>query len=797
LFNSELNPDGEGVQFLKKAERITIKSLLSEATSLIGDGLSELFSLGFLGSIIIDETLDTGTGIVVDWYIDDNGEENILIGQVQDNEEFTLPSGTHNILYSFGEDIPKAIVQNIPVVSQETTTVDFLPHFGTYIGEFNGVAAYSNGNPEYYSELQNYVNEVYTGIQWQCVEYARRYYLTISGKNIYIGYSNASEFYDRASEMGLDSYPNGGTTSPQVGDILVSKGGSFGHVAIARTVSDTEVCTIQQNWSNDPTDANKCIGMTVSNGNYTVNDFVSNYSIQGWLRMPVSTPDTTALSTPTGFTSTAVSSNQINLSWDASTDDIGVTGYNVYRDGVFLKSVTGTSTSDTGLNPDIEYCYTVSAYDAAGNESGQSSEACATTQTPTDVSEIIRVSVASDGTQGNNHSVSSSISGDGRYVAFYSSASNLIAGDTNGFNDIFVHDTQTGETTRVSVASDGTQGNSGSFFHSISADGRHVAFRSYASNLVVGDTNGWWDVFVHDTQAGATTRVSIASDGTQANYGSSTSAPLISADGRYVAFRSYASNLVAGDTNGTCDIFVHDTQTSATTRVSVTSDGTQGNNANSLPSISGDGRYVAFYSSASNLVADDTNEYGDIFLHDTQTGATTRVSVASDGTQGNNHSVSSSISADGRYVAFSSSASNLVAGDNAYSDIFVHDTQTGTTTRVSVASDGTTQSNSDSYYPSISADGRYVTFFSDASTLVAGDTNGYTDSFVHDTQTGVTTRVSVASDGTQGNGISYYPSISADGRYVTFFSRASTLVAGDTNGYDDTFRAPNPLYTSP
>jgi len=504
-------------------------------------------------------------------------------------------------------------------------------------------------------------------------------------------------------------------------------------------------------------------------------------------------PDTTFPSTPTGFTAIAVSSDQINISWDASTDDIGVTGYDVYRDGVFLKSVTGTSTSDTGLSPDIEYCYTVSAYDVVGNESGQSSEACATTRTPTVLSEIIRISVASDGTQGIANTSFPSISVDGRYVAFYSSASNLVADDTNEYYDTFVHDIQTGETTRVSVASDGTQGNGISLYPLISADGRYVVFTSNASNLVAGYvTYGASDIFVHDTQTGATTLVSVTSDGIQGNNGSGSAS--ISADGRYVAFISLASNLVMSDTNGTRDIFVHDTQAGTTTRVNVASDG----NGNAYPSISADGRYVAFISYATNLVAGDTNKAGDIFVHDTQTGKITRVSVASDGTQGNGSSSYPSISADGRYVAFGSSASNLVAGDtNEYHDIFVHDTQTGATTRVSIASSGTQGNSSSFYFPSINADGRYVAFSSYASNLVAGDINGSWDIFVHDMQTSATTRVSVASDGTQGDGRSCGTSISADGQYVAFYSYASNLVAGDTNGEADIFRAPNSLYSSP
>jgi len=297
------------------------------------------------------------------------------------------------------------------------------------------------------------------------------------------------------------------------------------------------------------------------------------------------------------------------------------------------------------------------------------------------VFETTRVSVDSAGTQGTGgHSYETSLSADGRFVAFRSEATNLVAGDTNAADDIFVHDRQTGTTTRVSVDSAGTQGNSYSYTPSISADGRYVAFLSNASNLVAGDTNASWDIFVHDRQTGTTTRVSVDSTGTQGN-GASAYHPSLSADGRFVAFLSEASNLVAGDTNGRSDIFVHDRQTGTTTRVSVDSAGTQGTGGHSYtPSISADGRYVAFASTATNLVAGDTNGTGDIFVHDRQTG----------------------------FVAFFSYATNLVAGDtNGLRDIFVHDRQTGTTIRVSVDSAGT-QGNGNSFAPSISADGRFV-----------------------------------------------------------------------------------------
>ncbi len=396
-----------------------------------------------------------------------------------------------------------------------------------------------------------------------------------------------------------------------------------------------------------------------------------------------------------------------------------------------------------------------------------------------------RVSVASNGRQGNGGSDHVSVSSNGWYMVFVSYASNLVPGDTNNEPDVFMRDTRTGTTRRISVASDGTQGNGYSYFASISANGRYVAFESESSNLVRGDTNDAYDIFLHDVRTGTTRRISTTSDGTQGN-GESRN-PSISANGRYVAFESEASNLVKDDMNGTRDIFVRDLQTGTTALVSLAPNGTQGNGMSIAPSFSADGRYVAFASLASNLENDDTNDTWDIFVHDLQTGTTRRVSVASDGTQGNGGSDWHSISADGRYVAFVSEAINLVRGDtNSARDVFVHDLQTGTTRRISVAPDGT-QGNGDSTWPSISADGRYVAFESGASNLVDGDTNDVDDIFVRDLQTGTTRRVSAASNGRQGNHVSRNPSISADGSYVAFHSWASNLVPGDTNGTYDVF----------
>src|SRR5437870_5456318 len=215
-----------------------------------------------------------------------------------------------------------------------------------------------------------------------------------------------------------------------------------------------------------------------------------------------------------------------------------------------------------------------------------------------------RVSVTSGGTEGNGASLGSALSADGRFVAFDSAATDLVAGDTNGVSDVFVHDRQTGTTERVSVASDGAQGNGSSglvtfaFPPALSADGRFVAFVSFATNLVASDTNGATDVFVHERQTGTTERVSVASDGTEGNAASA--GATLSADGRFVALDSRATNLVAGDTDGATDSLVHDRQTAPTERASV-------NGFAAAPALSADGRFVAFHSTGSNLVAGDTN----------------------------------------------------------------------------------------------------------------------------------------------------------------------------------------------
>ena len=400
------------------------------------------------------------------------------------------------------------------------------------------------------------------------------------------------------------------------------------------------------------------------------------------------------------------------------------------------------------------------------------------------VGETTRVSVDSTGIQGKLLSVYSSLSADGRFVAFNSDAGNLVPNDTNRSIDVFVHDRQTRQTTRVSVASTGEEGRvkgSRNYYSStaFSADGRFVAYGSLFTNLVPGDTNGTSDVFVHDRLTGITTRVSVDSLGEQGNNFSS--GVSISADGRFVAFGSYSDNLVAGDTNGMADVFVHDRLTGITTRVSITSAGLQAQAASGGPALSADGRYVGFMSYAADLAPGDGIGRSFVYVHDRQTHETTRITHYSTTGVADSQSFSPSISADGRFIAFASDYRFFVPGDtNEHFDVFVHDRKSGQTSRVNVASDGS-QADAGSISYSLSGDGRYIAFASAASNLAPGDMGIWgSDIYVHDRLNRQTTRITRGSS-RLGYG-AFYPQISANGRFVAFESNDNTELPGDKNG---------------
>lgn len=431
----------------------------------------------------------------------------------------------------------------------------------------------------------------------------------------------------------------------------------------------------------------------------------------------------------------------------------------------------------------------------------------------------VLVSANSAGTGGGNgDSGSKAISADGRFVAFNSLATDLIAGfvDGNGqlSGDVYVRDVCvsgsnpvagcTPSTALVSVNSAGTAGGNGdSFDASISADGRFVAFTSDASDLAANDMNGNPDVFVRDRClsngspvagcAPTTTLISVNTAGAASGNGGSQEAS-ISADARFVAFTSFASDLVPNDSNGVSDVFVRDLATSAIELISVGGGGTLGNSESNEPSISADGCIVAFASNASNFAANDTNAVFDVFVRDRCVGTTELVSMDNAGTAaGNARSVLPSISADGRFVAFTSDASDLVVNDtNGFTDVFVRDRFASSTEVVSVSSNGSSGNASAGLdLPSISGDGRFVAFASDATNLAANDANGSSDVFVRDRSLSVTTLVSVNSAGSgSGNGASFTPVMSADGSAVSFVSRASDLVPNDTNASSDVFWRP-------
>ena len=339
---------------------------------------------------------------------------------------------------------------------------------------------------------------------------------------------------------------------------------------------------------------------------------------------------------------------------------------------------------------------------------------------------------------------------------------------------------------RISMATLGGESNGQSHAPLISANGRYIAYVSDATNLVVGDDNGASDIFLYDKQLRKSRRISVSSVGSQSN-GASIN-PDLSDSGRYVTFESIASNLVPGDTNDTSDVFVHDIKTHRTRRVSLSRSGSEGNGPSQNARISADGRFISFVSEASNLVPGDRNECADIFVRNLKTGVIQRLSIASGGTESNGYSFNPAISANGRFVAFVSTGNNLVTQDgNEAPDVFVHDRKTSTTRRISVSSEGREGNGTISLKPVISNNGRYVAFESDADNLVAADGNGHIDVFVYDMKTRVQRRVSVDDEGKEANNFSDFPSLSSTGRYVIFTSYASNLVAGDANNASDVF----------
>ena len=413
-----------------------------------------------------------------------------------------------------------------------------------------------------------------------------------------------------------------------------------------------------------------------------------------------------------------------------------------------------------------------------------------------------------DGTGFDNLWCCISIDEGGRWVAYESPDSNITPTDTNGKNDIFIYQLKpyvysVGSIQRVSLNSQGQEGNDHSFNPHLSGDGNWVAYTSFATNLVSSDTNGVSDIFVSGIDI-YPSLVSVSAEGMLGNGASYFAA--ISYDGSEVAFVSEATNLVSNDANGLADIFLRDRAAGTTELISAGLSSAQANGASTMPTISGDGDLVAFVSAASNLVAADTNAMRDIFVHDRAADTTTLLTKAIGGAAANGDSWAPVFTPDGRYVVFFSTASNIVAGDtNGKADVFLADRQNGTIERVSVGGGGA-EANGDSggkpvtgpfpgnaWGVAVSSDGRFVSFISEASNLVDGDTNGQGDVFLYDRSTGETVRVnkqnavSQASGGPLGSFYAGAVAMSGDASVIAYISDATNLLATDTNSQPDVF----------
>ena len=393
-----------------------------------------------------------------------------------------------------------------------------------------------------------------------------------------------------------------------------------------------------------------------------------------------------------------------------------------------------------------------------------------------------------------------SISQDAKVVVWDSTATNLSPDDTDSVYDVYARNTDTGYTQLVSRATGlGAKGNGASRYPTVSADGRYVAFISQATNLDPADTDTSFDLYVRDLQTQTTVLADRATgvSGAKANAAAFDGVSL-SADGRYVAWTTYATNLDAADTDGSVsDVYVRDLQANTTTLVdrATGAPGAKANTGSRNPELSADGRYVAFDSLATNLSPDDPDTTQDVYVRDLQTNTTTLVSRATGatGAKGNGASTIPSISADGRYVSFNSQATNLSPDDtDAASDVYVRDVQASTTTLASRASGAAgVKGNAGSFYDedhNLSADGRYVSFISNATNLDPADTESFPDMFVRDLQTNTTILASRANGtGANANLAVQTPALSPDGRYAAFMTGSTNLSPDDTDTKGDLY----------
>ncbi len=376
---------------------------------------------------------------------------------------------------------------------------------------------------------------------------------------------------------------------------------------------------------------------------------------------------------------------------------------------------------------------------------------------------------------------------DGRLVVFTTSTDGVVPADANGSFDAFLRDRVTGELELVSeVPGTGLPGSTSSLARDLSADGRFVAFTSSAPEFFPGDANGAYDVFVKDRETGAVELVSVNVGGTTAN--DTSGRCVISDDGRFVAFESRATDLVAGDANGDWDIFLRDRELGTTVMITRDTFGGPAAGGSARPDISADGRYVSFESDAWDLVVGDGNGADDVFRFDRLSGTIERVSLDVAGGQLFGSSTDNSMSDDGRFVAFLTTGMLGPVDVNGTGDVAVRDTLLGTTWIGSIDRFGVVTANGLSNLPRISGDGTQLLFCSSATNLVLGDANGAWDMFrVRVGSAGGAERVSVSTAGVAGNLNSLTGALSRDGNQLAFTSYANNLVGGDTNASEDVF----------
>jgi dipeptidyl aminopeptidase/acylaminoacyl peptidase len=395
----------------------------------------------------------------------------------------------------------------------------------------------------------------------------------------------------------------------------------------------------------------------------------------------------------------------------------------------------------------------------------------------------LRASVNSGGGGADGHSTEVRLSGNGRYVAFASAATDLVEGDDEGKADVFVRDLAQGETRRLSVGPDGEGADATCFGVALSANGRWVAFASAATNLVPGVTG--LQVYLVERATGAIETASV--DGAGVPVGGRQ--PSLSSSGRFVAFASTSDALVEGDDNGNYDVFRLDRSTGTVTCCSLGLDGTTADGLNWLPALSGNGRWVAFTSTAGDLVAGDANGVEDVYLHDVKTGETQRVSVGPLGADANDDSTRASISRTGRHVLFDSTASNLVEDDSGdIRDVFLFDAKAGLMTLVSRNAAGlpNMEAGAEGFGAALSASGRVAAWKAQFE-VIDGDENQLSDIHVTDFNTGVTTLVSLGPAGEAADNDSSAPVISANGKVAAWVSLAGNLVADDGDANYDVF----------